>query len=157
MSFISREQALSTINNYAQNLYQQGNWKMGETVDDCLDILKSLPDEYAVRIEEWNKLNFECNVLRALLNGEWVNCKDVQEAMNITFEQGKEMFDYGVCGPWNGQLVGEKFRIGEKTTSKITSYGIEECTEVKEASIAARTNPDTHQWELILEQQGGII
>ena len=81
--FIKRENAIKAVDDYAQALYQQNDWKMGETADYCSALLESVPDEYVVRIEEWNKLKFKCNVLRALLKGEWVKCDDVMEALNI--------------------------------------------------------------------------
>lgn len=155
--FIKREDATKVINDYAQALYRRNDWKMGETADECASLLCSIPDAYVVSIKEWNQMNFERCVLVALLKGEWVPCADVQEAMNITFEQGRAMFDYGICGPWNGERIGEKFRIGEKTLTQNKVKGFEEDFEIRESKVSSRPNPDTHQWELILEQQGGII
>ncbi len=156
MSFISRENAIKAVDNYAQELYSHNDWKMGETADYCATLLERIPDEYVVRIEAWNKLNFECNVLRALLKGEWVKCDDAMEALNITFDQGLKMFQFGACGPWdNPEEV--RFRIGEKTISQTKMKDFERDFKIQEAVVRSRSNPDTHQWELILEQQDGII
>ena len=155
--FIKRENAIKVIDDYAQALYQQNDWKMGETADHCSMLVKSAPEEYVVRIEEWNKLNFECNVLRALLKGEWVKCDDVMEAMNITFDQGLKMFEFGARGPW---LAPEevRFRIDEKTIAQTKMKDFERDFEIQDAVVRSNpNNSDTAQLELILEQQGGII
>lgn len=154
--FIKRENAIETIDSYAQALYADNDWKMGETADYCSTLLENVPDEYVVPIEQYNKLNFQCNVLRALLKGEWVKCNEVQEALNITFDQGMKMFQFGVCGPWNNP-EDVRFRISEKTISQTKMKDFEEEFKIQEAVVRTRSNPDTHQWELILEQQGGII
>lgn len=158
MSFINRENAIKAIDDYAQDLYSHNDWKMGETADYCSTLVESLPEEYVVRIEEWNKLNFDCNVLKALLNGEWVKCDDAMEALNITFDQGLKMFQFGTNGPLNkdSERAGS-FRISEKTLAQAKMKDFEGDFKLQEAIVRSRSNPDTHQWELILEQQGGII
>lgn len=112
--FIKRENAIKAINNYAQKLYAKNDWKMGETADDCITLLKDIDEEYVVDIEQYHQLNFQCTVLKALLKGEWVQAEHVKEALNITFDQCMKMFELGVGGPWNDP-EDVRFRIGEKT------------------------------------------
>ena len=107
-------------------------------------------------MDEYHKLNYKCTVLRALLNGEWVKCEDVTEALNITFDMGMKMFQLGVGGPWN-HPEDIRFRIGEKTISQTKMKDFEEDFGIQEAIDKTRFNYDTRQMELILEQQGGII
>lgn len=154
--YIKRESAMNALNAYAQKLYAHNDWKMGETVDDCIAILKDIDEETVLPIEQYYKLNFECTVLKALLKGEWVKCSDVQEALNITFDQGMKMFQFGVGGPWNNP-EDVRFRIGEKTLEQTKMKDFEEDFKIQEEITKAHSNPDTHQWEIILEQQGGII
>ena len=154
--FIKRENAIKAINDYAQKLYAKNDWKMGETADDCIALLKDIDEEYVVDIEQYHHLNFQCNVLKALLKGEWVQAEHVKEALNITFDQCTKMFELGVDGPWNDP-EDIRFRIGEKTISQTKMKDFEEGFKIQEAFLGSRSNPDTHQWELILEQQGGII
>lgn len=160
--FIKRENAIKIVDEYAQALYAQNDWKMGETADYCSTLLENVTDEYVVTVEQYNALNFQCNVLKALLKGEWVKSEDVQNALNITFEQGMQMFELGRMASWNpapleGQKVCTKFRISEKTLEQTKMHDFEEDFKIQEAIVKARSNPDNHQWELILEQQGGII
>lgn len=154
--FIRRENAVKVVNDYAQRLYAHNDWKMGETADDCVEFINKVPEEYVVDIEQYHQLNFQCNVLKALLKGEWVQCHHVQEALNITFDQGMKMFDIGVGGPWNDP-EDVRFRISQKTLEQTKMKDFEEDFKIREAMLKPRVNPDTHQWELILEQQGGII
>ena len=159
--FIKRDNAIKTIDEYAQALYANNDWKMGETADYCSVLLENVTEEYVVTIEQYNELNFQCNVLKALLKGEWVRCNDVQEALNITFNQGMKMFEVGRVGPWTPCYLEDNhniaFRICEKTLEQTKMHDFEEDFKIQEAVVKARSNPDTHQWELLLEQQGGII
>lgn len=130
---------------------------------------------------EYDELNKKFHTLLWLLQGEWVECEDVQQAMNITFKEGLQRFDFGRMVRWNkppknGQFVSTKFRLCAKTvqepkefwnmndklrydevnknansSSHFDDFTVEEC------SVYPESNPDSHQIELILEQQGGIL
>lgn len=152
--YIKREAAIKAIDEYAQKLYAHNDWKMGETVDDCIAILKDIDEENVINIQEWHTLHFKYNVLKELLKGEWVKCEYVQEALNITFDQGIKMFQLG--GPFE-DAEDFRFRIGQKTLEQTKMKDFEKDFKIQEAFLNSRSNPDTHQWELILEQQGGII
>lgn len=154
--FIRRDWAIKSLDNYAQALYANNDWKMGETADFCSTLLENIPDAYVVTMDEYRKLTFKCTIMKALLMGEWVKCTDVQEALDITFDQCMKMFQFGVGGPWdNPEDV--RFRIGEKTLEQTKMKDFEADFKIQEAMLKPRVNPDTHQWELVLEQQGGII
>lgn len=56
------------------------------------------------------------NALKSLVNGEWVDCKLVQEASGIDFDTGLKMFDFSRTAEWNpaplnGQKITTKFRL----------------------------------------------
>lgn len=56
------------------------------------------------------------NALKSLVNGEWVDCKLVQEAMGIDFATGLKLFDFSRTAEWNpaplnGQKITTKFRL----------------------------------------------
>ena len=99
--------------------------------------------------------------LRKLINGEWVEKVIVCEAMGIDSTEASQLFEYGRMAVWNkpplnGQRVVEKFRISEKTLKLPKLFWCDE-DNFKQATVSAEVNPKTHQWELVLEQQGGII
>ena len=105
--------------------------------------------------------NEKVQALRKLINGEWVEKNLVCEAMGIDSNEASKLFEYGRMSAWNpaplnGQRVVEKFRISEKTLKLPKLFWCEEDT-FKPATVSADVNPKTHQWELVLEQQGGII
>lgn len=114
-----------------------------------------------VSVHAYRRVKKDHEVLKRLLNGEWVDKDDVCTAMGITFTEAMQMFEYGRMAKWNpaplnGQRVVEKFRISEKTLKTPQIFWCDE-DDFKPAEIKAEVNQDTHQWELILEQQGGII
>ena len=153
--FIKREDAIKSIDDYAQDLYSHNDWKMGETADYCATLVENIPDTYVVSMDEYHKLNFKCTVMRALLMGEWVKCNDVQEALNITFNQGLKIFEFGACGPWDDHNV--RFRIGEKTLEQTKMKDFEKDFKIQEAMTRVHSNPDTHQLEVLLEPHDGDI
>lgn len=119
--FIKREDAIKSIDDYAQALYSHNDWKMGETADYCATLLENVPDAYVVTMDEYCRLNYKCTVMRALLMGEWVKCQDVLDALNITFDMALKMFQMGTVMPWNSSYEEGKdnisFRIGDKTAN----------------------------------------
>ena len=156
------EQAIDKIlREYADQCHGLGKYEKASGVLSALKHVLGLPAAEVVALEENLKLNFQCNVLKALLKGEWVRCNDVQEALNITFNQGMKMFEVGRVGPWTPCYLEDNhniaFRICEKTLEQTKMHDFEEDFKIQEAVVKARSNPDTHQWELLLEQQGGII
>lgn len=69
--------------------------------------------------------------LRKLINGEWVDCDKVCDAMNIDFKDGMRLFSFGRQAFWNpaplnGQKVITKFRIAEKTVQPAKPFISEE-------------------------------
>jgi hypothetical protein len=77
-----------------------------------------------VSIHAYNRVKKENEVLRRLLNGEWVDTEAVQETLGITFQEGMRMFDFGRTVKWNkaplnGQKVITKFRLCEKTIGQL--------------------------------------
>jgi hypothetical protein len=115
------------------------------------------------RVQKENEeLLKKCETLRKLINGNWVDTQDVQDALDIDFKEGMCMFDFGRQVAWNkppknGQFVVTKFRICEKTLKpKPEAFWCEE-DDNKYAEANAKVNVDNHQLELVLEQQGGII
>lgn len=74
--------------------------------------------------KENEELTKKYNTLRKLLEGHWVDTQDVQEALDITFTDGMQRFDFGRQAKWNkpplkGQSVITKFRLNEKTISTL--------------------------------------
>lgn len=58
----------------------------------------------------------ETAVLKRLLNGEWVNTKDVEKYLNISFLEGMKLFDFSRKAEWNeppleGQKITTRFRL----------------------------------------------
>lgn len=78
----------------------------GKCVQDMLDNVATVD---AVPAEQFN-------TLKSLVNGEWVDCKLLQEALSIDFATGLKMFDFSRTAEWNpaplnGQKITTKFRI----------------------------------------------
>ena len=77
------------------------------SADGCNDFI----DESA-----FNELETENDILKRLINGEWVDCDDVQKALGIDFRTGLKMFDFSRTAEWNpyplnGQKITIKFRL----------------------------------------------
>ena len=56
------------------------------------------------------------NALKSLVNGEWVDCKLVEDALGIDFVTGCKMFNLSRTAEWNpaplnGQKITTKFRL----------------------------------------------
>lgn len=160
--FIRRDEAIKSIDDYAQALYSHNDWKMGETADHCATLLENVPDEYVVSKAEYDYIKKDRDTLRKLVAGEWVDCEAVQRALDITFSQGLKMFDFGRQVAWNkfpknGQYIVTKFRLDpEKIPDK---YSVQFWTEDDDTAYDDfnSTQSGLDVKELILEQQGGII
>lgn len=75
----------------------------------------------------YETLQEHVRTLRDLINGEWVDCDKVCQAMNIEFKEGIHMFDFGRQVYWNpaplnGQRVITKFRVTEKTVQPAKDF-----------------------------------
>jgi hypothetical protein len=80
-----------------------------------------------VSIHAYNRVKKENEVLRKLLNGEWVDTEAVQDVLSITFAEGMRKFDFGRQVKWNkaplsGQKVITKFRLCEKTIEQFDMF-----------------------------------
>ena len=85
-------------------------------VDGCILEIKDLPTVDVVPLEQFVELKSENDVLKRLINGEWVDCKNVQEALGIDFATGLKMFDFSRTVEWNpyplnGQKITVKFKL----------------------------------------------
>ena len=110
------------------------------------------------RVQKENEdLLKKCDTLHRLINGNWVDTQDVQDALGIGFKECLKLFDF--CRtvkctpePSNGQKVITKFRLCEKTvkSKELFEFNSE---DIKECELAPRVNPDTHQWELCLQDK----
>ena len=70
------------------------------------------------------------DTLRKLLNGEWVDCVEVQEALDISFSEGLKRFDFGRMAKWNpapynGQCIITKFKLCEKTVEQLGNFSFD--------------------------------
>ena len=86
-------------------LMQQG--EIGEI--DLNLLIASAPTVDAVPADQFN-------ALKDLVNGEWVDCEIVQEALGIDFSTSLKMFDFSRTAEWNpaplnGQKITTKFRL----------------------------------------------
>ena len=70
------------------------------------------------------------DTLRRLINGEWVDCNEVQEALGISFSECMKKFEFGRTAKWNaaplnGQCIITKFRLCEKTIEQLPDFPFE--------------------------------
>jgi hypothetical protein len=73
--------------------------------------------------------------LKKLLEGQWVDCKAVQDALDITFAEGLRMFEFGRIAKWcpapmNGQKIITKFKLSEKTILRLEDHALESAEDV---------------------------
>lgn len=79
-------------------------------------------------------------ILKDLINGEWVDCEKVQEALSIDFSTGLKMFEFSRTAEWNppplnGQKITVKFRLkglneGRWKGNGMGDYRCSECWSV---------------------------
>ena len=77
--------------------------------EDTDELMENAPAVDAVEVVQFN-------ALKSLVNGEWVDCKLVQEALSIDFATGLKRFDFSRTAEWNpaplnGQKITTKFRL----------------------------------------------
>lgn len=80
-----------------------------KSLDELIKRIWSIPTVDAVPAEQFN-------TLKSFVNGEWVDCKLLQEALGIDFATGLKMFNFSRTAEWNpaplnGQKINTKFRI----------------------------------------------
>ena len=168
---------------YADQCHGIGKYEKASGVLSAIKHLVDIPGlkPNVVTQAEYDILYKKYQTLLWLLNGEWVECEDVQQAMNITFKEGLQRFDFGRMVRWNkppknGQFVSTKFRLCDKSiqtpkefwnTNDVlkynevnsegnSSYHFDDF-DIEECSVHPESNPDSHQIELVIEQQGGIL
>lgn len=82
-------------------------------VTRCISQLKDLK---CVPMETFDDLKKDNEVLKQLINGEWVDCKAAQKALDIEFATGVKMFEFSRTAEWNpnplnGQRAVTRFRL----------------------------------------------
>lgn len=70
------------------------------------------------KVEEEEKIN----VLTKLFSGEWIETQRVEKVLNITFEEGMQIFDFKREVEWNpaplnGQKISTYFKIKNRSLS----------------------------------------
>lgn len=96
--------------------YERG---YNDAVISCYGLLMNVPTVDAVPAEQFN-------ALKSLVNGEWVDCKLIEESMGIDFATGLKMFSFSRTAEWNpaplnGQKITTKFRL--KNAMKVVRCG----------------------------------
>lgn len=85
----------------------------------------------------------EIEVLKRLLNGEWIDTKEVQNALGIDFKEGLKRFDFSRTSEWwsiVGKTEEERARKGQKT---IICFKLKEHVE-RNAPKAVHAVPVVH-------------
>ena len=87
--------------------YCTGEYVMKKHID--IEDIEDAPTVDAVEVVQFN-------ALKSLVNGEWVDCKLVEEALGIDFATGLKMFDFSRIAEWNpyplnGQKITTKFKL----------------------------------------------
>ena len=85
-------------------------------LEDSLDLINRQKAE----IEEMKEENL---ILKQFINGEWVDCKEIQEALSIDFATGLKRFDFSRNAEWCpaplcGQKITTKFRLSDNKAIK---------------------------------------
>lgn len=145
-------------NAYIGHMALACEYDQSDAVAAFMSHLKDIPEQAVVSKDEYDNLYKKYMTLLRLLNGEWVNCDDVEAAMNITFREGLKRFDFGRDGRWNkpplnGQYTVAKFRMCEKTLKPQPAVFWCEEDEIDYAKANAQANPTTHEWELHLSEE----
>lgn len=156
--------ANTLLRGYADQCHGIGKYEKASGVLSALKHLVDIPGlkPNVVTQAEYDYIKRDRDVLRKLVTGEWVDCEEVQRALDITFSQGLKMFDFGRQVAWNkapknGQYVVTKFRLDpNKIPDK---YSMEFWTQEDDAAYNDfnKADDEINVNELILEQQGGII
>lgn len=108
---------------------------LGKIIAETIErFLKKQPTVDAVEVVQFN-------ALKSLINGEWVDCKLVQEALGIDFNTAFNMFDFCRTAEWNpaplnGQKITTKFRMKVENAVKYGNWlyystTMQECSNCK--------------------------
>lgn len=84
-----------------------------------------------------NRLEVE----KRLLAGEWVDCQEVQEALDIDFATGLRLFEFSRTAKWNpaplnGQCIKTEFRLQQPPEGYKPLAAAEECAKLLRELIA---------------------
>ena len=87
----------------------QMKWRESVCYQRSMRAIEKAPIVYAVEV-------VRLNALKSLINGEWVDCKLVEEAFGIDFATGLKMFAFSRTAEWNpaplnGQKITTKFKL----------------------------------------------
>ena len=95
----------------------------GELLLEAKDAIETLTAELAEerhrhdRLQDWDRgLTEQGEILKRLINGEWVDSCDVEAALGLTFAECVKRFEMNRIATWNpyplnGQRVDVRFRI----------------------------------------------
>ena len=129
---------------------------MPEEANKACDMAISALEE----IQKYREIDKERgNVLKRLLNGEWVDTKDVEKYLNIDFSDGMKLFKLSRTAEWNppplnGQKIKTKFRLKNKELEEYRALGtIEELREAREKQVPKKPRENT---ELIEDISFGL-
>ena len=95
----------------------------GSVLREAADAIETLTAELAEernrhdRLQDWDRgLTEQGEILKRLINGEWVDSCDVEAALGLTFAECVKRFEMNRIATWNtyplnGQRVDVQFRI----------------------------------------------
>lgn len=81
--------------------------------------LEQFPAADVVSTYQYEEIKAKYEALKKLIDGEWVDCHSVQDALGIDFSTGMHRFDFSREVEWNrlplnGQKITTKFRLKQK-------------------------------------------
>ena len=106
-----------------ERLRDPNNCNVLDDVDEAANAIETLTAELAEeryrhdRLQDWDRgLTEQGEVLKRLINGEWVDSCDVEAALGLTFAECVKRFEMNRIATWNpyplnGQRVDVQFRI----------------------------------------------
>ena len=106
-----------------ERLRDPNNCNVLDDVDEAADAIETLTAELAEerhrhdRLQDWDRgLTEQGEILKRLINGEWVDSCDVEAALGLTFAECVKRFEMNRIATWNpyplnGQRVDVQFRI----------------------------------------------
>ena len=122
------------MNNYKELIERLRNpkwWDLEnntELIDSAANAIETLTTELAEerqrhdRLQDWDRgLTEQGEILKRLINGEWVDSCDVEAALGLTFAECVKRFEMNRISTWNpyplnGQRVDVQFRIKKGDT-----------------------------------------
>lgn len=78
--------------------------------------IEEFPAADVVSTYQYEEIKAKYETLKKLIDGEWVDCHSVQDALGIDFSTGVHRFDFSREVEWNpaplnGQKITTKFRL----------------------------------------------